>query len=114
MNDTKELISAIEKVRSYCHNQENCLRCIFYDIDLDCCNIQGIPDEWVYNRFSQDEVKLAKALKKYGVSRITRKGPVAYWGTKDGFGGYLPKGTFENIGENEEVSIDEIIGNADL
>lgn len=114
MNDTKELISSIEKVRNYCHNQENCLHCIFYDIDLDCCNIQGIPDEWVYNRFSQDDVQLAKALKKYGVSHIVREGRLAYWGTKDGFGGYLPKGTFENIGENEEVSIDEIIGNADL
>lgn len=114
MYSTKELINSIEKVRRYCHNQENCLHCIFYGIDLDCCNIQGIPDEWVYNRFSQDEVKLAKALKKYGVSRITRKGPVAYWGTKDGFGGYLPKGMFENLGENEEVSIDEVIGNADL
>ena len=104
----KKLITAVEKVRSYCHNQENCLDCIFYDIDLDCCNIQGIPDEWVYSRFSQDEVKLAKILKKYGVCRIARKGPVAYWGTKDGFGGYFPKGMFENMGETEEVSIDEV------
>lgn len=114
MNDTKELISAIEKVRSYCHNQEKCLRCVFYDLDLDCCNIQGIPDEWV--RFSQDEVKLAKALKKYGASRIVREGMVTYWGTKDRyrFGGYLPKGMFEILGETEEVSIDEVIGNADL
>lgn len=50
-------------------------------------------------------------MKKYGVCRIVRKGPVAYWGTKDGFGGYLPKGMFENLGETEEVSIDEVIGN---
>lgn len=34
MDNTKELITAIEKVRSYCHNQDNCLHCIFYDIDL--------------------------------------------------------------------------------
>lgn len=114
MDNSKELINAIEKVRSYCHNQDNCLRCIFYDIDLDCCNIQGIPDEWVYNRFSQDEVQLAKVLKKYGVGRIIREGEVAYWGTKDRFGGCLPKGMFENIGENEEVSIDEVIGNLAL
>lgn len=114
MDNTKELISAIEKVRNYCHNQDNCLHCIFYDIDLDCCNIQGVPDEWVYNRFSQDEVQLAKILKKYGVCRIARKGTVAYWGTKDGFGGYFPKGIFENMGETEEVSIDEVIGNLDL
>ena len=86
----------------------------FYDIDLDCCNIKGTPSEWVYKQFSQDEVQLAKVLKKYGVSRIARKGPVAYWGTKDGFGGYLPKGMFENLGETEVVSIDEVIGNADL
>lgn len=111
MDNKKEIITAVEKVRSYCHNQENCLDCIFYDIDLDCCNIQGIPDEWVYRRFSQDEVQLAKILKKYGICRIARKGPVAYWGTKDGFGGDFPKGMFENMGETEEVSIDEVIGN---
>lgn len=114
MNDAKELISSIEKVKSYCHNQDNCLHCIFYDIDLDCCNIQGIPDEWVYNRFSQNEVQLAKVLNKYGVSRIVREGTVAYWGTKDEFGGCLPKGMFENLGEAEKVSIDEVIGNVDL
>lgn len=114
MDNKKEIITAVEKVRSYCHNQENCLDCIFYDIDLDCCNIQGIPDDWVYRRFSQDEVQLAKILKKYGICRIARKGPVAYWGTKDGFGGYFPKGMFENMGETEEVSIDEVIGNVDL
>lgn len=114
MDNTKELISAIEKVRSYCHNQDNCLHCVFYDIDLDCCNIQGVPDEWVYNRFSQDEVQLAKVLKKYGVGRIIREGEVVYWENKDKFGGNLPKGMFENIGENEEVSIDEVIGNLDL
>lgn len=114
MDNSKELITAIEKVRSYCHNQENCLHCIFYDIDFDCCNIQGIPDEWVYNRFSQDEVQLAKVLKEYGVGRIIREGEVAYWGTKDRFGGCLPKGMFENLGEAEEVSIDEVIGNVDL
>lgn len=114
MDNTKELISTIEKVRNYCHNQDNCLHCIFYDIYLDCCNIQGVPDEWFYNRFSQDEVQLAKVLKKYGVGRIIREGEVAYWETKDRFGGRLPKGMFENIGENEEISIDEVIGNLDL
>lgn len=114
MDNTKELISAIEKVRNYCHNQDNCLHCIFYDIDLDCCNIQGVPDEWVYNRFSQDEVQLAKVLKKYGVGRIIRDGEIAFWVTKDRSGGCLPKGMFKNIGENEEVSIDEVIGNLDL
>lgn len=114
MDNTKELITAIEKVRSYCHNQENCLHCVFYDIDLDCCNFQGIPDEWVYKQFSQDEIQLAKVLKKCGASRIVRKGTVAYWGTKDEFEGCLPKGMFENIGENEEVSIDEVIRNVDL
>ena len=45
MDNKKEIITAVGKVRSYCHNQENCLDCIFYDIDLDCCNIQGIPDD---------------------------------------------------------------------
>ena len=84
MNNKKELITAVEKVRSYCHNQENCLDCIFYDIDLDRCNIQGIPDDWVYSRFSQDEVQLAKILKKYGICRIARKGPVAYKEIKGG------------------------------
>ena len=113
MYNTKELISALEKVRSYCHNQENCLYCIFYDKGLGCC-LQGAPHEWVYNRFSEDEVQLAEVLKKCGVCRIVRKGAVAYWGTEDGFGGCLPKGMFENIGENEEVSVDEVIGNADL
>lgn len=29
MDNKKELITAVEKVRSYCHNQENCLDCIF-------------------------------------------------------------------------------------
>lgn len=114
MDDTKRLISAVEKLRRYCHNQDNCLKCIFHDMDGDFCKIQGIPDEWIYNRFSQDEVQLAKMLKKYGVGRIIREGEVAYWGTKDRFGGCLPKGMFENIGENEEVSIDEVIGNLDL
>lgn len=75
MYSTKELINSIEKVRSYCHNQENCLNCIFHDIDLDCCNIQGIPDDWVYSRFSQDEVQLAKILKKYGVCRMCQTDP---------------------------------------
>lgn len=55
-------------------------------------------------------------MKKYGDSRIIREGMVTYWGTKDRyrFGGYLPKGMFEILGETEEVSIDEVIGNADL
>lgn len=108
MDNKKELITAVEKVRSYCHNQENCLKCIFYDID--CCSIRGIPDDWVYRRFSQDDVQMAKILKKYGVCRIARKGIVTYWGNGDSFGGYLPKGMFENLGETEEVSIDEVIG----
>ena len=108
MDNRKELISAIEKVRSYCHDQDNCLDCIFYDIVLDCCNIQGIPDDWVYSRFSQDEVQLAKMLKKYGVCRIVRKGAVPYWGTNVGCGEHLAKGMFENPGETEEVFIDEV------
>lgn len=114
MDNSKELISAIAKVRSYCRSQEVCLRCIFYDLDLDRCSIKGIPSEWVYNRFSQDDVKMAKVLKKYGVGHIVREGKLVYWGTKDGLGAYLPKGMFENLGETEEVSVDEVIGNADL
>lgn len=114
MNDTKELISAIEKVRSYCHNQENCLHCIFYDIDLDCCNIQGIPDEWVYNRFSQDDVKMAKIFKRYGISGIAKEHGMTYCRVDNYLIDGLPKGLFENVLDGEIVSLDEIIGNADL
>lgn len=114
MDNTKELISAIEKVRSYCHNQDNCLHCIFYDVDLDCCNIQGVPDEWVYNRFSQDDVQMSKIFKRYGVSGITKKHGVTYYLVNNDFQAGLPKGLFENVLDGEIVSLDEIIGNADL
>lgn len=114
MDNAKELISAIEKVRSYCRNQEKCPHCIFYDIDLDCCNIQGIPDEWVYNRFSQDDVKMAKLFKRYGISGITKEHGITYCRVDNYLLAGLPKGLFENVLDGEIVSLDEIIGNADL
>lgn len=114
MDNKKELITAVEKVRSYCHNQENCLHCIFYDIDLDCCNIQGVPDEWVYNRFSQDDVKIAKIFKGYGISGITKEHGNVYCNVDNSLKSGLPKGMFEGLNDGETVSLNEIIGNADL
>lgn len=114
MDNKKELITAVEKVRSYCHNQENCLYCIFYDIDLDCCNIQGIPGDWVYSRFSQDDVQMAKILKRYGISGIGKEHGVTYCHVDNYLKAGLPKGLFENVLDGEIVSLDEVIGNADL
>lgn len=114
MYSTKELINSIEKVRSYCRNQESCLHCVFYDIDLNRCNIQGFPDEWVYNRFSQDDVQMAKILKRYGVSGIGKEHGVTYCHVDNYLKAGLPKGLFENVLDGEIVSLDEVIGNADL
>ena len=114
MDNKKELITAVEKVRSYCHNQENCLDCIFYDIDLDCCNIQGTPDDWVYSRFSQDEVQMAKILKRHGILGVVNDhGTIYCHSNKNPMAG-LPKGLFETVLDGEVVLVDEIIGNADL
>ena len=114
MYSTKELTNSIEKVRNYCHIHDSCLHCIFYDIDLDCCNIQGNPDGWVYSRFSQDDVQMSKIFKRYGVSGITKKHGVTYYLVNNDFQAGLPKGFFENVLDGEIVSLDEIIGNADM
>lgn len=86
----------------------------FYDIDLDCCNIQGIPDEWVYNRFSQDDVQMAKILKRHGISGIVNGHGTIYCHVNEKLRAGFPKGLFENVLDGEIVSLDEIISNADL
>lgn len=114
MKEISKLLEAYNLLKDYCEGRKNCEECVFFNPENDECSLETVPSEWYFCRYSKDEVQLAKVLKKYGVGRIIRDGEVAYWGTKDRFGGCLPKGMFENIGENEEVSIDEVIGNLDL
>jgi len=112
----EEAIEAVRSLQNYCRQRCNPFGdcdCIFFKDNN--CGI-GVPKAFQNSRrWTDDDIKLAIALKRCGAAVVRRFEDVStpYWqsqpiaGITDG--GYLPKGSFKSLTNNEIVDLDDVI-----
>lgn len=112
----EEAIEAARSLQKYCRRRCNPFGdcdCMFFK--NNSCGI-GVPKDFQnHRRWTDDDIKLAIALKQYGAAAVRRfeDSSTPYWqstpnsGITDG--GYLPKGSFKSLTNNEIVDLDDVI-----
>lgn len=112
----EEVIEATRVLKKYCichYNPNGKCNCMFADNVI--CRV-GIPKDFKnIGRWSKNDIELAKSLKRCGAVAVRRfeGSSTPYWqsqtiaGITDG--GYLPKGSFNSLTNNEIVDLDDII-----
>lgn len=111
-----EAIKAAETLQKYCAEQgEDHEGCAFWRNGW--CNLwMCTPRDWRIprtSRWTDTDVKLAKALKKAGADKVfrTRTGEFVLWQSVEQRG-YLPVGAFDALSKDEVVALDTIIQEA--
>lgn len=118
--ESKKLIEAANLLKEHCEKsfREKECDCPFDFGDDGICSIGDLcPDAWEVpklNRWTPEDVALAKALKVVGAKVIYNTLGSVYWRTDDVYTfGKLPNGAFESIKRCESFSIDDIIKEAE-
>ena len=114
--ENKKLIDAANLLKEHCEKnfREKECDCPFNFGDDGICIIGDLcPDAWEVpklNRWTPEDVELAKALKVVGAKVIYKTLGSVYWATDDvNDVGKLPNESFKSIKDCESFSIDEII-----
>ena len=116
--ENKKLIDAVNLLKEHCEKniREKECDCPFDFGDDGICSIGDLcPDAWEVpklNRWTPEDVALAKALKDVGVKVIYRSRYTLYWDNINSCG-VLPYETFNSIEDGESFSIDDIIKEAE-
>lgn len=111
-----EAIEAVKSLQNYCRQRCNPFGdcdCMFFKDNA--CGICVPKDFQKPRRWSDNDIELAKSLKRCGAVAVRRfeDSSTPYWqsqtiaGITDG--GYLPKGSFNSLTNNEIVDLDDII-----
>ena len=111
MDQNQKLIEASKMLKEYCLTQGcYCRDCIFYT-DRCVLSTLDMPEDWEIpklQRWSDEDIALAKALKAFGAVKIEKREHLAFWvsGNDQSF---LPDTAFKNLRRHEEILIDDII-----
>lgn len=53
INDTKDALSALKKIKTMCRVQQSCKNCIFGGVDKDCILTSDIPEYWNFEEIQK-------------------------------------------------------------
>ena len=114
--ENKKLIDAANLLKEHCEKnfREKECDCPFNFVDDGICSIGDLcPDAWEVpklNRWTPQDVALAKALKAVGAEVIYKSSGKVSWRTHNIYDcGLLPDSAFKNMLASESIDIDDII-----
>ena len=107
----KEAFKIAKELKNYCGGKK-CVQCVFggEDDKDECCVSVGVsPCYWeIPSRWDERDVNLAKALKAFGATDVSRIGGGPYWSDDEKMGP-LPINAFAAAEDGETIEIEEII-----
>lgn len=108
-----EAFKAAEMLKEWCGGLQ-CKCCPFTrnGSSMGCIFRASVPTNWKIPkpcRWTDDDIQLAKILKKLGVYKISYSNIGGPWWNTDDTGGTVPIGAFADLKPGETVPIDAII-----
>lgn len=103
-----EAIKIAKELKNYCDGRD-CEECVFGRVGQCCIDTEVSPCYWVLpSRWDERDVNLAKALKEFGATDVSRIGGGPYWSDDEKMGP-LPINAFAAAEDGETIEIEEII-----